>query len=107
MDSGTIISTLQAEAAAPVADTTDLGLASPNWWRQQTLPAIQECQVGRDPGLRQRSRWTLVCRVLGAMAFLVNADKVPTVPQTWEDLLKPDYKNTVCMKDPRSSRPHR
>jgi putative spermidine/putrescine transport system substrate-binding protein len=104
MDSGTIISTLQAEASAPVADTTDLGLAfaklvddgklsqpykNANW---NEIP-----DYAKDPD----GRWAAA--YWGAMAFLVNADKVKTVPQTWEDLLKPDYKNTVCMKDPRSS----
>jgi putative spermidine/putrescine transport system substrate-binding protein len=34
---------------------------------------------------------------------LVNADKVKNVPKTWEDLLKDEYKGTMCMRDPRSS----
>ena len=104
MDSGTIISTLEAEKSSPVADTTDLGLAfaklveddglsqpykNANW---DEIP-----DYAKDPdGLWSAAYW-------GAMVFLVNADKVKTVPQTWEDLLKTDYKGTVCMKDPRSS----
>jgi putative spermidine/putrescine transport system substrate-binding protein len=39
----------------------------------------------------------------GAIAFTVNKDKVKNVPQKWDDLLKPEYKDTICMKDPRSS----
>jgi putative spermidine/putrescine transport system substrate-binding protein len=104
MDSGTIISTLQAEKSAPVADTTDLGLAfaklvedgglsqpykNANW---AEIP-----DYAKDP----QGRWSAA--YWGAIAFLINADKVKNVPQTWEDLLKPEYKGTICMKDPRSS----
>lgn len=104
MDSGTIISTLQAEAAAPVADATDLGLAFAKLVEDGKLSQpyknanwAEIPDYAKDP----EGRWSAA--YWGAMAFLVNADKVPAVPQTWEDLLKPEYKNTVCMKDPRSS----
>ena len=104
MDSGTIINTLIAEAKAPVADTTDLGqgfaklveekkLSQPYknaYWAE--LPAY-----AKDP----QGRWS--AGFYGVMALLVNADKVKNVPKTWEDLLKPEYKGTMCMKDPRSS----
>src|SRR6478735_9048835 len=40
----------------------------------------------------------------GALAFEVNKDIVPNVPQDWSDLLKSDYKNAVALAgDPRSS----
>ncbi len=104
MDSGTIISTLQAEAAAPVADTTDLGLAFAKLVEDSHLSQPYKNShwdeipdYAKDPD----GRWSAA--YWGAMAFLVNIDKVTTVPQTWEDLLKPEYKNMVCMKDPRSS----
>ncbi len=104
MDSGTIISTLEAEKTSPVADTTDLGLAFAKLVEDDGLSQPYKNShwdeipdYAKDP----QGRWAAA--YWGAMAFLVNADKVKTVPQTWEDLLKPDYKNTVCMKDPRSS----
>lgn len=104
MDSGTIISTLQAEAAAPVADTTDLGLAFAKLVEDSKLSQPYKNanwdeipDYAKDPD----GRWSAA--YWGAIAFLVNADKVTNVPQTWEDLLKPEYANTVCMKDPRSS----
>jgi len=104
MDSGTIINTLIAEAKSPVADTTDLGqgfgklveekgLSQPYmhaYWSE--LPAY-----AKDP----KGRWS--AGFYGVMAFLVNADKVKNVPKTWDALLKPEYKGTMCMKDPRSS----
>ncbi len=104
MDSGTIISTLQAEAAAPVADTTDLGLAFAKLVEDTKLSqAYKNSNWNEIPDYAKdpQGRWSAA--YWGAMAFLVNADKVKNVPQTWEDLLKPEYKNTVCMKDPRSS----
>ncbi len=104
MDSGTIISTLEAEKSSPVADTTDLGLAFAKLVEDYGLSQPYKNtywdeipDYAKDP----QGRWSAA--YWGAMAFLVNADKVMAVPQTWEDLLKPEYKNTVCMKDPRSS----
>ncbi|HWA50955.1 MAG TPA: ABC transporter substrate-binding protein, partial [Dongiaceae bacterium] len=40
----------------------------------------------------------------GVLAFEVNKDLVPNVPQDWADLLKPEYANMVALDgDPRSS----
>lgn len=37
------------------------------------------------------------------VAFIVNTKLVPNVPQSWADLLKPEYKNSVVYLDPRST----
>ena len=104
MDSGTIISTLEAETSAPVADTTDLGLAFAKIVEDNNLSQPYKNShwadipdYAKDP----QGRWSAA--YYGVIAFLVNADKVTDVPQTWEDLLKPEYKGTVCMKNPSSS----
>ncbi|HBG74162.1 MAG TPA: iron ABC transporter substrate-binding protein [Anaerolineae bacterium] len=40
----------------------------------------------------------------GVMAFLVNTDVQPNVPQDWADLLKPEYQGQVALSgDPRTS----
>ncbi len=104
MDSGTIISTLEAEKASPVADTTDLGLNFAKLVEDEGLsqPYMNSNwsdipDYAKDP----QGRWSAA--YYGVIAFLVNADTVTNVPQTWEDLLKPEYANTVCMKNPGSS----
>jgi putative spermidine/putrescine transport system substrate-binding protein len=104
MDSGTIISTLQAEASAPVADTTDLGLAFAKLVEDSKLSQpYKNANWAGIPDYAKDAQGRWAAAYWGAMSFLVNADKVKNVPQTWEDLLKPEYKNMVCMKDPRSS----
>lgn len=37
------------------------------------------------------------------VAFLVNTKLIKDVPQTWQDLLKPEYKGSVVYLDPRST----
>ena len=104
MDSGTIISTLEAEKSSPVADTTDLGLAFAKIVQDESLSqAYKNANWAEIPDYAKDADGRWAAAYWGAMAFLVNADKVKAVPQNWADLLKADYKNTVCMKDPRSS----
>jgi len=38
-----------------------------------------------------------------SVAFLVNKKLIATIPESWEDLLKPDYKNSIVYLDPRST----
>lgn len=104
MGSGEIISALEAEAKAPVADITDLGLNFAKIVEDKKLSQPyknshwDEIPVyAKDP----EGRWSAA--YWGAISFLVNADAVKTVPTTWDDLLKDEYVGKVCMKDPRSS----
>jgi putative spermidine/putrescine transport system substrate-binding protein len=104
MDSGTIISTLEAEKSSPVADTTDLGLAFAKIVQDEKLSqAYKNANWSEIPDYAKDADGRWAAAYWGAMSFLVNADKVKDVPQTWAELLKDDYKNTICMKDPRSS----
>lgn len=38
-----------------------------------------------------------------SVAFLVNTKLVKNVPESWADLLKPEYKNSIVYQDPRST----
>jgi len=104
MGSGEIIAALEAEANAPVADITDLGLNFAKIIEDEGLSQAYKNaywdeipDYAKDPD----GRWSAA--YWGAIAFLVNADAVDTVPATWSDLLNDEYVGKVCMKDPRSS----
>jgi putative spermidine/putrescine transport system substrate-binding protein len=104
MSSGEILAALRAEATSPVADITDLGfnfakVVNDEKFSQPYKNAYwaEIPDYAKDPD----GRWSAA--YWGAIAFLVNKDKVTNVPQSWTDLLKPEYKDTICMKDPRES----
>ena len=104
MTSAEEITKLMAERSAPVMDIGDIGYdfvgrlidnklagAYKNaWWDK--IPANF-----KDP----EGRWAV--SYWGAISFVVNTDKVKNPPQTWNDLLKPEYKDMVCSRDPRIS----
>jgi putative spermidine/putrescine transport system substrate-binding protein len=104
MTSAEEITRLMAERNAPVADIADIGydflgrllennLAMP--YRNANWDKI--ASQFKDP----EGRWAV--SYWGAISFLVNTDKVKTMPETWNDLLKPEYKDMVCSRDPRVS----
>jgi putative spermidine/putrescine transport system substrate-binding protein len=104
MSSGEILAGLKAEAASPVADITDLGFNFAKVVNDEKLSQPYKNaywdeipDYAKDP----EGRWSAA--YWGAISFLVNKDKVTNVPQSWADLLKPEYNDSICMKDPRES----
>ena len=104
MGSGEIIAALQAEKGAGVADITDLGV---NFASQVVEDGLSQAYkhaywdelpdyAKDEDGLWSAAYW-------GAIGFCVNTDLVENVPQSWADLLDPQYEGMVSMKDPRKS----
>ncbi|TFH33593.1 MAG: extracellular solute-binding protein [Anaerolineales bacterium] len=104
MTSAEQITRLLAEKDAPVLDVADIGYdflgtllddglamtyKSSDW---DSVPA-----QFKDP----EGRWASA--YWGAISFLINTDLVQTKPATWDDLLKPEYHDMICSRDPRVS----
>ena len=104
MSSGEIIAALKAEKTAPVADVTDLGFNFAQTVLDNDLAQPYKNAYWADiPDYAKDKDGKWAAAYWGAIAFTVNKDKVKNIPQKWDDLLKPEYKDTICMKDPRSS----
>ncbi|MBN9334443.1 extracellular solute-binding protein [Devosia sp.] len=104
MTSAEQITRLLAEKNAPVMDIADIGydflgrLVDENLaasYKNSSWDAIKPEFKDAD------GRWA--AGYWGAIAFLVNTDQVKSLPATWNDLLKPEYKDQVCSRDPRVS----
>ncbi len=79
--------------AASAVDAANKGLTAP--FRPVNFDKLPD--VFRE----QDGRWFTVHSL--TVAFLVNTKLVKNVPQSWADLLKPEYKNSVVYLDPRST----
>lgn len=104
MSSAEELAKFQAEKDKPVADVGDVGITfgpkgkemgvlAPHknpWWNE--IP-----DWAKDP----EGYWT--AQYQGTIAFIVNAKKVPSVPKSFADLLKPEFKGMVSIDDPTRS----
>lgn len=104
MTSAEEITHLLAEKDAPVMDIADIGYDFVGRLLENNLAASYKNSHWdklpdgfKDPD----GRWSAA--YWGAISFLINTDKVKTAPKTWNDLLKPEYKDMVCSRDPRVS----
>ncbi|HOJ00829.1 MAG TPA: extracellular solute-binding protein [Anaerolineaceae bacterium] len=98
------ITHLLAEMEAPVMDVADIGFDSLGLLLENDLAMEYKSEYWdkfdedfRDPD----GKWAV--GYWGAIAFLVNTDLVENIPQTWADLLKPEYHDQICNRDPRVS----
>lgn len=102
-NSGQALSALQTEAANPVADVVYVGIAFAGQLEEADL--LQSYTPAGTEDLDEDSRsedelWHTVHS--GTVAFLVNTDALGDVPvpESWEDLLDPQYEGMVGYLDP-------
>jgi len=79
--------------AASAVDAAKKGVVAP--FKPVNFDKLPD--VFRDP----EGRWFTIHSL--TIAFIVNTKRVKNVPQSWADLLKPEYKNSIVYLDPRST----
>lgn len=98
------VAALERARARPVADTAYFHAAAAAEAARRGLSA------GYVPANHERlpagfadpdGAWTAVHA--HALAFIVNPRRLRAVPQSWEDLLRPEYRNAIVYLDPRST----
>lgn len=104
MTSAEEITHLLAEKNAPVMDMADIGYDFLGRLLDNNLAmTFQNASWDKIPeGFKDKNgRWSVA--YWGAISFLVHTEKVQNPPKIWNDLLKPEYKDMVCSRDPRIS----
>jgi putative spermidine/putrescine transport system substrate-binding protein len=104
MTSAELITRGLAEKDAPVMDVADIGFDFVGQLVANNLsqPYFNTSWDKIPENFKDaQGRW--VAAYWGAISFLVNTDLVSNPPQTWDDLLKPEYLDKVCSRDPSKS----
>lgn len=104
MSSGEAITKFLAERAKPVAYATEAGMtfARAAVERGAAL-AYRHAHWAEIPAWAKDPDGHWFAVYAGVPTFLVNPAVVKAVPRAWADLLKPEYRRTFAIKDPRTS----
>ncbi len=104
MTSAEEITHLLAEKDAPVMDVADIGFDFVGTLVENNLAmSYKNTSWDKIPANFKDSEGRWAVAYWGAIAFLVNTDLVKDAPHTWDDLLKPEYKDMICSRDPSKS----
>ncbi|HEV8673351.1 MAG TPA: extracellular solute-binding protein [Methylomirabilota bacterium] len=104
MSSAEAITKFLAEKNRPLASSTEVGiLFGPLAARQGVALAYKNASWAKLPEWAKDPNGQWFAVYSGVPSFLVNKALVKTVPQSWQDLLKPEYKNAIAINDPRKS----
>lgn len=104
LGSGATVARLEKEALNPQADTAYYSFIYGEIAKNRGVTAPYEPtnfeklpDTLKDP----EGHWFSIH--MGTVSFAVNTRLVENVPQTWTDLLKPEYKNMIVYLDPRTT----
>ncbi|MEV3982194.1 ABC transporter substrate-binding protein [Nonomuraea sp. NPDC050227] len=103
MSSSEEIVKFDAEKDNPIGTASDIGLMwGPVAEAKGVVPAYLPPSAAKLKDW-QKGKGGWVATFVGAPAFVVNTDKVSNPPKSWQDLLKPEYKGQIAIKNPASS----
>jgi putative spermidine/putrescine transport system substrate-binding protein len=98
------ITKFDAEKNNPVAVMADIGLLyGPVAEKRSVVPPYLPPEAASFPSSLKAANGGWVATFAGVPAMVVNTDVVQNVPQTWEDLLKPEYKGLIGASNPATS----
>jgi putative spermidine/putrescine transport system substrate-binding protein len=98
------ITKFDGEKSNPVAVMADIGLLyGPVAEKRGVVPAYLPPEAAKLPANLKAATGGWVATFTGVPAFVVNTDVVKNVPQTWNDLLKPEYKGLIGASNPATS----
>lgn len=104
MSSAEELAKFEAEKAKPVADVGDVGITfGPAGVDKGVLLANKNKYWDEIPDWAKDPNGYWTAEYSGTIAFIVNTKKVNNVPQSFADLLKPEYQGKVSIDDPMRS----
>jgi|KBSSwiStaDraftv2_1062776.scaffolds.fasta_scaffold395117_1 putative spermidine/putrescine transport system substrate-binding protein len=104
MSSAEEIAKFKAERNNPVGDTAEIGMIwGPVAVREGVAAPYKGAGWDKVPDWAKDPDGRWVGLYVGVLTFAVNTAIVKNVPRSWADLLKPEYKNSIVISDPRTS----
>lgn len=104
MSSAEEIAKFKAERNNPQADSAEIGMVwGPIAVAEGVTMAYKNSNWDKIPGWAKDANGNWFGLYVGVPVFLVNRDMVENIPESWDDLKKPEYRNSIVIHDPRTS----